>query len=327
MHDLPEVTRRFVRSLAWRFNRALSPTHDSLAAFPSEEGAEPAAAPRRRLGGVATIAMLCLLGGAVPIAAGLVWWLAADAASVKAAATIAAPEALASPRAAAPPVRPLLATPTRAPEVPATGQLEIDSEPSGARVSIDGEPVGLAPVSVANLSPGRHTVSIESDRGRIARSVSLEAGRTVSMVVAIPVPAVSAGWISVKSPVAVRIHEGDMLIGSNEIGRILLPSGRHELRFSNEVLGYQAVRSVVVSAGRVSAIALDMPEGTVHLNALPWAEVWVDGRRIGETPIANLMLPIGEHAVVFRHPELGEQRTDIVVGLTTPVRLGVELER
>ena len=43
------------------------------------------------------------------------------------------------------------------------------------------------------------------------------------------------------------------------------------------------------------------------LNAQPWADVWVDGERVGETPIGNVAVPIGPHEVVFRHPQLGEQ--------------------
>ena len=44
------------------------------------------------------------------------------------------------------------------------------------------------------------------------------------------------------------------------------------------------------------------------LNALPWAEVWIDGESIGETPIGKVSVPIGWHEIVFRHPELGEKR-------------------
>ena len=50
----------------------------------------------------------------------------------------------------------------------------------------------------------------------------------------------------------------------------------------------------------------------VNLNALPWAEVWIDGRRIGETPLANIKIPLGDHEAVFRHPQLSERRQAFV---------------
>ena len=45
-----------------------------------------------------------------------------------------------------------------------------------------------------------------------------------------------------------------------------------------------------VDSGRAatSSVKLDPPTGTLHINAVPWAEVWIDGERIGDTPIGNL---------------------------------------
>jgi serine/threonine-protein kinase len=63
------------------------------------------------------------------------------------------------------------------------------------------------------------------------------------------------------------------------------------------------------------------------LNAQPWADVWIDGERIGETPIGSVSVPIGPHEVVFRHPELGEQvvRTTVMTG--EPTRVSVDMRK
>jgi len=55
--------------------------------------------------------------------------------------------------------------------------------------------------------------------------------------------------------------------------------------------------------------------------------VWVDGDRLGDTPIGNVSLPIGAHEVVFRHPELGEQRHMVTVTLNGPARLSVDMRK
>ena len=59
---------------------------------------------------------------------------------------------------------------------------------------------------------------------------------------------------------------------------------------------------------------------------MPWAEVWIDGHRVGETPIGNLDVPIGPHEVVFKHPQFGEKRHAISVTLSAPVRLSVDMK-
>jgi hypothetical protein len=51
----------------------------------------------------------------------------------------------------------------------------------------------------------------------------------------------------------------------------------------------------------------------VSINAVPWADVLVDGSAAGQTPLANVSLPIGPHEIVFRHPQLGERKRTVVV--------------
>ncbi len=70
-----------------------------------------------------------------------------------------------------------------------------------------------------------------------------------------------------------------------------------------------------------------VPNGTVSLNALPWANVWVDGREIGTTPIANIDLPIGSHDILWRHPQLGERRQTVTVTAKTPLRLVMDFKK
>jgi hypothetical protein len=84
---------------------------------------------------------------------------------------------------------------------------------------------------------------------------------------------------------------------------------------------------VNVSPGQVSSVKLEMPKAAVALNAVPWAEAWVDGERIGETPIGSVSLSIGPHEVVFRHPDLGERRVVTTVTLGTPTKVTMDMRK
>jgi len=46
-----------------------------------------------------------------------------------------------------------------------------------------------------------------------------------------------------------------------------------------------------------------VPVGHLHVNAMPWAEIEVDGVPVGETPLGALRLPYGAHRVVARFPD------------------------
>ena len=133
------------------------------------------------------------------------------------------------------------------------------------------------------------------------------------------------GWIAMAGELDVQLYEGGRLLGDSKIDRIMVPAGRHDLEFVNESIGYRGTRSVQVSPEKVTTVTLDPPKGTIAINALPWAEVWMDGAKIGETPIGNLAVAAGSHDVLFRHPELGERRQTVLVTLKTPLRLSVDM--
>jgi hypothetical protein len=54
--------------------------------------------------------------------------------------------------------------------------------------------------------------------------------------------------------------------------------------------------------------------------------VWIDNRPVGDTPLANLDIAIGEHQIVFRHPQLGERRQNVIVRADAPARVSAAFE-
>jgi serine/threonine-protein kinase len=53
--------------------------------------------------------------------------------------------------------------------------------------------------------------------------------------------------------------------------------------------------------------------GSLTVDAIPWAEVWVGGKRLGETPIAGVPLEAGEVRVKLKNPKTGNQVTRTVL--------------
>jgi hypothetical protein len=137
----------------------------------------------------------------------------------------------------------------------------------------------------------------------------------------------SSGGFRVSAPIELHVLDGERVLGSSKDGPIMARAGRHELEFVNSVIGYRVRREVDVRAGQISALSIAVPNGTLNINATPWAAVWIDGTAYGETPLGNLSIVPGEHEIVFRHPQLGERREKIVVRPDTPARVAVSLQR
>lgn len=209
------------------------------------------------------------------------------------------------------------------------GELQVRTEPAGAQVTVDGHAYGRSPLTVEGLSPGVHSVVLENELGSMTQEVKIEAGTTASLVVPMSAPknAPVSGWISVNAPVALQIFEDSRLLGTSQSDRIMVSVGRHELVLVNEAVGFSQSQVVQVTPGRVTPIKPRWPSAPMSFNATPWAEVWVDGQQIGETPLANISVPVGNHDVLFRHPELGEKHVRAVVTLSAPAKVSVDMRQ
>jgi hypothetical protein len=194
-----------------------------------------------------------------------------------------------------------------------SGQARITSTPDGAKVIVDGKSYGNTPVTVSELSAGKHTVTVEASAGSVTSSLIIEPGETTEL----DVP-VYSGWVSLLSPVELEIFERGRLIGTSEADKIMLAPGKYKLELKSESLGYHGFETVEVRPGATTAVSV-LPTAVVTVDGPKGAELFVDGERVGELPIAKLQAPIGTREFVFKHPEQGERRQVVVVTMTTPV--------
>lgn len=235
---------------------------------------------------------------------------------------------------------------------PAMGKLTVDTRPSGADVAIDGERRGTAPLSLM-LTTGAHTLTV--GQGGAERTVSLQIAANSSLtehidlvtkeIERVPPPQTPpivrtdgalprdtsagpiGGWVALTAPFEVQVLERNELVGTSATAKFMLASGRHDLVLSNDALGYRETRRLDVVPGKTTTVRVDAPKTTLSLNALPWAEVTVDGVSLGQTPIANTEAAVGRHTVVYRHPDFGERSQTITVTRQGPNRFAVDLRK
>lgn len=225
------------------------------------------------------------------------------------------------------PEPPAAATETLAPvpepvsaAAPKMGRVQIETQPTGARILLAGKHLGDAPLTI-ELPAGRHTLTFATSSDSVRRTVRVEAGKTLPLSVPI-----YRGWLDVVAPIILEVSENGKPIGDTEQSQLLLPPGRHELTFSNRDLDYTSTHVVEIEPGVGKRLTID-PRGLVNLNASPWAEVWVNGKKIGDTPLANLELPLGTHEIVFKNPDYGERRMTKTIRANSPLALSVDMRK
>ena len=178
--------------------------------------------------------------------------------------------------------------------------------------SVQTQPVAPVIQASAALPPAR-TVSPASPQP--ADPVQLAAGKQRS------------GGVRLITPIELKVLEGEKVLGSTADGAIIATAGTHQLDLINTMLGVRVRKAVTFRAGEIANFDVALPQGRVSVNAQPWAEVLIDNKPIGETPLANVAVSLGDHEVIFRHPELGERRQTITVRADQPTRVSQSLNR
>lgn len=214
----------------------------------------------------------------------------------------------------------LVSTRDSAPK-PAAMPVTFESPVAGDAVIVNGRQVGVTPLTLT-LTPEVQSVRMQArstvpDAGVHAdisqQTPDRDAEAKAAAASAQAGPRLRRGGVHIVSPIEVQVLEGDRVLGSSVDGPIVTTTGRHEIDFINTALGYRSRHVVDIKPGKIAKMTVSPPDGRVSANAAPWAQVWINGTLAGDTPLANVPLPVGEHQITFRHPQLGEQTERVMV--------------
>ena len=216
------------------------------------------------------------------------------------------------------------ATPTQPASSPSgkiTGTLNILSTPPGSRVLVDGAVRGLTPLSIDDIAPGRHLVVLESSTGVVQRSVTVAADRVTEVD-----ESIVAAFVTILAPFEVSISEGTRTLRRDEHNEITLAAGPHDLRFTNRRLMFDDRKHVDLAPAERLTISVTPPQSTVSVTSSEQAEVWVDGARVGQTPLADYVVELGTHEILVKRPDGGERRVTALVTVK-PFALHVDFSK
>ena len=119
----------------------------------------------------------------------------------------------------------------------------------------------------------------------------------------------------------IEVSENEDLGSSDD--QIILSPGSHKLHLANKDLGYVATETVEIQASETTRLALD-PRGRANINASPWAEVYIDGEKAGETPMANVAIRLGVREIVFKNPQFGERKVTTTITANASATISVD---
>lgn len=128
------------------------------------------------------------------------------------------------------------------------------------------------------------------------------------------IPVRGPGYLTVVVEPWARVGIDGAAIGETPLGRLEVSAGAHHITLSNDhIVGVIRDDVVIASGERLTRRYSFNDTGTLRVVVAPWADVSVDGRSIGQTPLGPMAVPAGAHSLRFVHPELGVVERDVIV--------------
>jgi serine/threonine-protein kinase len=118
----------------------------------------------------------------------------------------------------------------------------------------------------------------------------------------------TTGFISVTTEPPADIFLGKKKLGRGSIERAKVPAGKHKLKVVLRK-GTQRTMAVNIKRGGHVEKSVAFGSGTLRIVVLPWANVWVDGKKKGQTPMPSMELMEGFHQVRLVNDQIGKDQT------------------
>jgi len=194
-----------------------------------------------------------------------------------------------------------------------TGSLYVDSSPRGASIYLDGDYEGETPRRIDFIPVGSHTLRLSKDGYRDhVQQVWIEPNRTTTISVNLVIETARYKLSISSTPSGASVYVDGIIRGTTPTYVYVTP-GSHQIRLQLDgYLDYED--TVYVTRDMVLNISLKVAEGALVVFSEPsGADLYIDGKYYGKTPITVQHIPVGRKIVTLKMPGYADWSDDIFV--------------
>lgn len=162
--------------------------------------------------------------------------------------------------------------------------------------------------SPAEPGPEQKTRKADSKRA-VASATRLRERRKQAQPTRAPV---APARLSLRANAPVTAFIGERNLGALPVEDVELPPGSHTVRLTNPELGLSRTTHVRLESGKAAQRVVTFRKGKLNVSVQPWADVYVDGVLVGQTPLAARELWEGWHKVRLVNPS-GEKTVTVKI--------------
>lgn len=191
------------------------------------------------------------------------------------------------------------------------GRLSVTTTP-WTEVYVDGEFLGNTPIQGHRLDPGKHTIKLVNEGLGISEklSVTIEDGMDTTITKQLTSKP-KTGTLSVTAHPWAKVFVGGVALGNTPIVKHELEPGKHKVKLVNDKLGITKTFTVKITKGEDTKLVKNLtekgdkgPTGTLSVTTTPWTAVYVDGKKVGNSPLIKHKLKAGQHTVKLVNKDL-----------------------
>ena len=198
----------------------------------------------------------------------------------------------------------------------APSRVDVTVDPAGARVVVDGEVRGAAPLQVFDLAPGRHLFHIEAAGYRSADELVNVAEEDAFVQKHFELEREKALMLVRTEPSGAEVKHQGMKLGVTPLFLSTLPTDL-DYTFELSLAGYRPSKVQVRPVGRTPSIVTErlmIDSGALEcITEPPGAEVIVNGVARGMTPVTVQNVAKGNATVLFRKAGYRSETRQVVV--------------
>ncbi len=211
---------------------------------------------------------------------------------------------------------------------PTVGAVKIDTNPSGARVLLNGKDTNQTTPAIIDELAYEKEVEI---------SIQKEGYKSFTKTVMINQPSQDIHIDLKKRGPTLKLNvipsNATIYLNKKSYGSTisdLIKNQTYTLRV--EAKGYLPDERKVKIDGDQLELDIELRKkdtqtGTISISATPWATVLIDGKIVGTSPILNYTLGAGKHDVIFRHPDFADVTKTINIKFNESHKLIIDLRQ
>ncbi len=211
------------------------------------------------------------------------------------------------------------------------GGIVIESLPSGAEIFLNNKETGLkTPASIQNLTANEgHNIRLTL-KGYKEWSDTITIKDNERITVASKLKRLYASVLIDSKPEGAAIFINNQDTGKKTPTTFTEINPNEPYNIKLNLYGYEDWgRTIALKEEEYTALSpkLSRLYGSLTINAIPWAEIYIEGESKGTTPLAGLRLPVGKYSVKLVNQELKiEKMVDVKIEPNETAKVVVEMK-